>query len=104
MSQLPLTCTAYATVPPSGDKLGEVSSPAASVIRVKKSQRGSAAGVRLFNSQGTAAATTANAAIVHGSHAARAGRADGAARSTAAAEDVDRVDSVSRANARSLAD
>src|SRR5438477_9107702 len=100
MSQLPFSCTAYATVLPSGDKLGDVSSPAASVIRVNESQCASAVGVRLFISHGTAAATMAIAATVHGSHAARPGRADGAARSTTAEEDVDTVDSVSRANAR----
>src|SRR6188474_2406243 len=114
MSQLLLTRIAYATVVPSGESVGVVSSPAVSVMRVNADQRSSGSGVRPnridretglepTTTASIAAAATAAAATPHGNHAAR-GR-DGATVSTAACdEEVDADVRVSSANARSLAD
>src|SRR5215813_9376575 len=102
MSQLPFTNFEYATVPPSGERVGGVSSPAASVIRAKDSQRPSGLG-RALNNHATVAAAIASAATVHGSHHARERRI-GAATPTGTEDTVDTVETVSRANARSFAD
>src|SRR6185437_1168309 len=56
------------TVLPSGERLGEVSSPAASVMRVKVLHRASAGAARGIHHVATAPAI-ATPAIVHGSHA-----------------------------------
>src|SRR5690348_12899132 len=102
MPQLPFTRMAYATVAPSGDSVGEVSSPAASVTRVKYAHRGSAAGRRAAMSHAAAAAASAIEAISHGIQAARV-RARGTTTSCAA-DCEEPFDSVSSANARSLHD
>src|SRR5260221_12876212 len=103
MSRLPLTSTEYAIVLPSGDKLGDVSSPAASVIRVNEFQRAAGGGAAAFQSHDAAVAITARTATVHGTHRARSERT-GTTTSTAGVVQEDAVDSVSSANARSLAD
>ena len=103
MSQLPLARAAYATVLPSGDSVGDVSSPADSVIRANELHRASGGPAGLFSSHDPTAATTASAATVHASHAPGA-RAGAGATPVAAGDDVDGVESVSSAKARSFAD
>src|SRR5262245_6295570 len=103
MSQLPLTHMEYATVVPSGERLGDVSSPAASLTRVKWSKRASALSRVVRGIHDAAAASTAVAATTHGSHTGIAGRRDsGSATAVAARPGAD--ENVSSAKARSLAD
>src|SRR5690349_16144079 len=82
MSQLVLTRIAYATVVPSGESVGVVSSPAVSVMRVNADQCRSGSGVRpkrIDRETGlepattaiSAAAASAAPATVHGNQAAR---------------------------------
>src|SRR5688572_20520184 len=115
MSQLLLTRIAYATVVPSGESVGVVSSPAVSVMRVNADQRGSASAVRPKRIEretgletATPAITTATAiaaaATAHGSHAARERVGRAAIASMDACDVVDAVVSVSSAKARSFAD
>src|SRR5688572_16502311 len=113
MSQLLLTRIPYATVVPSGESVGVVSSPAVSVMRVNADQRGSASGVRpnrIDRETGLEIATTANiaaaaiaaAATAHGNHAVRERVGGAAIASMDACVVVDAVVSVSSANARSF--
>src|SRR5829696_3741651 len=101
MSQLPFVRIAYATVLPSGDSAGDVSSPAASVRRLKFDQAPSAAGGPGFISHTAAAASSAAAAILQGSQTAPPFRGSAGA-SIVRADDVETVESVSSANARSV--
>src|SRR4051794_21409010 len=106
MPQLSLTRIAKATVVPSGDNVGEVSTPAASVTGVNFCQgRSTAAGAGFMNHI-PAASASAPIAMLQGSHAVRPTFCGGG-RTTPESirvEAVDMVDSVSRAKARSLAD
>src|SRR5262245_6116472 len=101
MSHDPELRMAYATVVPSGESAGFVSTPAASVIGVKRAQRSSACGARASWNAIAAAATTATAAIAHGT-AARELR--GAGRFTEGAAPLLLSELVSSAKARSSAD
>src|SRR5688500_8082078 len=106
MFQFPATRAEYATVPPSGDKVGDVSSPASSVIRVNWLQRPSIVEGMRCSADDAPLASTATPAIAHGSDD-QPRRADGigSALSTPPADEaVEMVDNVSSANARSLAD
>src|SRR3954466_11750974 len=106
MSQLPLTRIANATVVPSGDNVGEVSTPAASVTGVNFCHGRSTAAGAGFENHATAANVNAATAMPQGSHAARP-TFRGSATATPESirvDAVDMVDSVSSAKARSLAD
>src|SRR5215207_981661 len=103
MSQLPFVRIEYATVLPSGDSAGDVSSPAASVRRLKFDQAPSAAGGAGLISHAAAAASSATAAMLHGNQAAPPFCGTAGA-SMARDDDVDAVASVSSAKARSVAD
>src|SRR5262245_8613762 len=96
----------YTTVVPSGERLGDVSSPAVSVMRVNWAHRGSGGAPPPRGHHAAAAPTIASAAIVHGSHDACRWRAGTGASAAAGVDDddVDPVESVSSANARSFAD
>src|SRR5687767_1080156 len=104
MSQLPFTRTTYATVPPSGESVGDFSSPASSLTRVKWLHGASGATDAPLVSHAVAAAMTATAAMLHGNQGTVAPRAGKPAVTAAVVEAEDPVDSVSRAKARSLAD
>src|SRR3954469_4281714 len=108
MSQLPLTRIANATVVPSGDNVGEVSTPAASVTGVNFCHGRSTAAGAGFENHTAPANAGAPMAMLQGSHAIRP-TLRGGGRATpesirVAVDAVDIVDSVSRAKARLLAD
>src|SRR5918993_3567678 len=104
MSQLPFTRTTYATVAPSGESVGDFSSPASSLTRVKWLHGASGATGVPRVSHAVAAATTATAAMLHGNQAIVARRVGKPALTAAVVEDEEPADRVSSAKARSLAD
>src|SRR6476646_995094 len=89
---------------PSGESVGLVSTPPASVTRVKCCHGGSASVADGLENQMATAANTDAAAIAHGNQAMRRETSTAGGLCTAAALDVDVVDNVSSANARSVAD
>src|SRR5688572_15882768 len=109
MSQLPLTRTAYATVPPSGESVGDFSSPASSLTRVNWLHGASRGAAALLVNHAPAAIIAAIAATLQGSHG-TAGRAAGRIVAAAVVADVEDDTegelpvSVSSAKARSFAD
>ena len=101
MSQLVSLLTANATVVPSGDSVGDVSMPAASVMRVKVDQCWPVGGAGRV-AQATTATAIAPAATAHGTHDERDRARGGSTAATAAAGELPDVadDRVSSAKAK----
>src|SRR5262245_46617788 len=102
MSQLPFTRTEYATTVPSGEIVGAISSPDASLMRVKRAKRASGVGRTFLGIHDTAAARSPIAATVHGSHTAQP--RGGGALTDDALEVGAVLENASSAKARSVAD